>query len=564
MSEARTGSRVLLALPLVLGAVHLAFLGWVVVQRFRYPVELEWMSGGVSDHVERLRAGQPLYVAPTVTFIPYLYPPLHYALSALAASVVPISAATRGISILATLVTGGLVYAITSRLAQSRYWALVAAALFVGAYSVTGFWYDLDRSDTLATALLAFAFWIGLRSSSRGAALACGAILGLAFFAKQPALVYLASVLVALVVARRFDLAVATGAGALAIMIPVITAFQVTSGGWFWFYVVKMPASHGVDPKLFTVFFVLDAAKLFAIFAAASAVLILTLRALLRAAKVRFATETAPREEALFAAFVLASFFTSATSRLHAGGFVNVLVFLTTFGAIAFAVIAARLIHAERSPVLERVFVIAASLQLVHYLYDPSDAAPNEGRVRDAAIVESRIRELERKGEVIVHGRGHLTNPRHFHVMALMDVLRAGIPFPEDLRRGLEERRYAAYVIDELGELGLEGILGKRSELYGLITRNYFVAQKLDDREPPPIVGWIAHPSWVFRPRTKPLSGFTMQQLERRLTIEIGLAEMRMRAVQAGARKVDDGDEVEAEAEEIDLSAPAPPTEAVQ
>jgi hypothetical protein len=133
-----------------------------------------------------------------------------------------------------------------------------------------------------------------------------------------------------------------------------------------------------------------------------------------------------------------------------------------------------------------------------------------------------------------------------------MDVLRAGKPVPTELRTGLNERRYAAYVIDELGELGLEPVLGHRSELYELVVKNYFVAQRLDDRERPPVVGWIAHPSWVFRPRKTPLTSFQYEALERRLRIETGVAEMRMRAVQAGARDVDDGDEVETLAAAID------------
>ena len=112
-------------------------------------------------------------------------------------------------------------------------------------------------------------------------------------------------------------------------------------------------------------------------------------------------------------------------------------------------------------------------------------------------------------------------------------------------------------MIDEFGELTLEGILGHRSELADLVTRSYFVAQELDDRERPPIVGWIAHPSWILRPRHTPLTGMTREQLDRRRTIEMGIAEMRMRAVQAGARKPDDGDEVEAMAAAIDAETPA-------
>jgi hypothetical protein len=137
--------------------------------------------------------------------------------------------------------------------------------------------------------------------------------------------------------------------------------------------------------------------------------------------------------------------------------------------------------------------------------------------------------------------------------MALMDVMRAS-GIPSDLVRGLNERRYAAYVVDEFGELTLEAIVGHRSELFELVMRNYFVAQRLDDREPPPVVGWMAHPSWILLPRREPLLSQSVEELERRKTIEMGIAEMRMRTVQAGARPVDFGDEVEAMAAAVDTA----------
>jgi hypothetical protein len=52
----------------------------------------------------------------------------------------------------------------------------------------------------------------------------------------------------------------------------------------------------------------------------------------------------------------------------------------------------------------------------------------------------------------------------------------------------------------------------------------------------------------------------TREQLDRRRTIEMGVAEMHMRAVQAGARKVDDGDDVEETAAVIDEAGAAPPS----
>ena len=71
------------ALAVGLFAVYLA----IVPARIAYPFELEWMEGACVDHVRRVLAGQPLYVAPSLDFVPFVYPPLYFWLSAALARV---------------------------------------------------------------------------------------------------------------------------------------------------------------------------------------------------------------------------------------------------------------------------------------------------------------------------------------------------------------------------------------------------------------------------------------------------------------------------------------------
>ena len=549
--------RILQGLTLAVGLLHVVFFAYAAVQRFVYPVELEWMSGAVLDHVDRVGRGEPIYVAPSVAFIPFLYPPLYYWISALVAKVMTVQAACRLVSILATVTTAVLAHRAARKLGASKFWALCAPALYAGAYSLTGFWYDLERSDSLMMAMLTGGLVLALGRRELGTTALAGALIGGAFLAKQPASIFFMAVVAGFVVAKNYRRAAAFAAGGLVVLVPAVALLTSKSDGWFWFYCVKMPASHGIDPKLITVFFIGDATKAFAVAGATTLALAVFGKQVVRALRGR---EALPEDDAIFGSMLAAALFTSATSRLHVGGFVNVLIFWVTFGSIAFAIVATRLSKAKPSNhVTEGILVAAALLQLAHLLYDPGDAAPDERRLTDQRLVEGRIRELEKSGEVIVHGRGHLTEPRHFHAIALMDVMRGGRPIPADLIEGLEQRRYAAYVIDEFGELSLEGILGKRSELFDIVTRNYFIAQALDDRERPPLVGWTAHPSWVLRPRKTPLTSWKPAQLERRHVIEKGIAEMRMRAVQAGARKVDDGADIETMAAATDAESPPAP-----
>ena len=57
-------------------------LGRVFALRLGYPLDLEWMEGGVLTHALRLSKGQPLYAEPSVDFVSFLYTPLYPAVLA--------------------------------------------------------------------------------------------------------------------------------------------------------------------------------------------------------------------------------------------------------------------------------------------------------------------------------------------------------------------------------------------------------------------------------------------------------------------------------------------------
>jgi len=85
---------VLLVVALVVAALPaLVQLGWhlrIFAGRAGFPLDLEWMEGGMLVHAQRLAAGQGIYVKPTLDFVPYLYTPLYPALLALLSLVFPL------------------------------------------------------------------------------------------------------------------------------------------------------------------------------------------------------------------------------------------------------------------------------------------------------------------------------------------------------------------------------------------------------------------------------------------------------------------------------------------
>jgi hypothetical protein len=74
----RTVSSHLPFLPfIVLSAWVFVVLARVFLSRLSYPLDLEWMEGGILTHALRLARGQPLYAEPSVDFVSFLYTPLY-------------------------------------------------------------------------------------------------------------------------------------------------------------------------------------------------------------------------------------------------------------------------------------------------------------------------------------------------------------------------------------------------------------------------------------------------------------------------------------------------------
>lgn len=523
------------ALCLAALAAFAGLVVFIIVMRIRYPFELEWTTGAMLDHVERVRDGKPLYVAPSAEWTPFLYPPLYYWVCAQLTRVLPELIACRLVSVVSTLGTTALVYAIARRVGASRFASFASALLYVACFGFTLQWYDIERPDSLFVLLVAGSALTLLSSERIAAAAIAGAILGIAFFVKQPATTFLLIVPIALAVTKRARHAAAMAAGAAAVGLPLFAWASSGTEGWFWFYCFTLPASHGVEAKYFTLFFVSDISHAMVLTLGTAAVVAHAIR-----------DRTNVRHVA-FAAYVAAGFLASASSRMHLGGWPNVLMFWTVFACPAVGWALDRIL-ANASSTLASIALASMALQAGAFAPDPNESIPGK---KDAAYAESllsRVRQLERGGEVLVLGRGHMTAHRHAHHNALLDAVHAGQPFPNDLR---EPRKYHAVVVDDPARWDLEGMPREEGALLVLIGKSYFIAERLDDRRPPPVVGYPTMPRWVLRPRENPLRGSDVE-VWRRLRVEAGFAERNMRAAQASPDAWSEGLDIEQLAERAD------------
>ena len=202
----------ILAVP---GLVQIWRLAVAVWGRVGYGYDLEWMEGGVLVQALRITGGDPIYQAPSIDYIPFLYPPGYSAVVAALSWPFGLGYTLgRSVSVAALLGAFGVIYVLGqteaahgSRRGSPRGFdvaAAVAATLGIG-FVITGYpfteaWYDIARPDSLLCGLL-LAGTFGLRHHAlthpeeterwwQPKVAGFAALLGLAFFVKQTAVLF--------------------------------------------------------------------------------------------------------------------------------------------------------------------------------------------------------------------------------------------------------------------------------------------------------------------------------------------------------------------------------------
>lgn len=214
------------------------FLAWF---RVSYPFELEWMEGGSVEHVRRLLVGQQLYVAPSLDFIPYPYPPFYYYVSAAAAQLCGLTLGSlRLVSIIASLISFLTMFVSVKQETGNVYAATLATGLFAATFRIGGAWFDIARVDSLFLMLVLAGLYI-VRFQTAYTLLACaGLLFSLAILTKQTALIVTAPVICYLAITDRRKALVVTAVIGLVVGGATLV-LQHESGGWYKYYVFDLP-----------------------------------------------------------------------------------------------------------------------------------------------------------------------------------------------------------------------------------------------------------------------------------------------------------------------------------
>jgi hypothetical protein len=453
VDPAMTDDRWIAAKRLARALALLAAVGFVAaylaiaLQRLDYPFELEWMEGGSRGHVARILSGEPLYGPPTLAFTPFIYTPLYFEVAAWSTRVLGEGfLALRLISWLASLGCFGLVAAFVLRETRDRVAALLAMGLFAATFRISGAWFDIARVDSLflfltLAALFPLRFGRGWR-----AGLLAGALGACAFFTKQTALPIFG--VFALCLLRQRDakwIAFFATLAALALLGSV--AMNVASDGWFFYYAFDLPGQHSARWHKVGRFWSRDVLGRLPIVAAAAVAF--------------FARGRGQRPDShrlFYACLAVGTLGASMFSRVHSGGYLNVLMPAYAGLAILFGVGVASLAGGSSSTRRPWLPVVVFSLCLVQFgllRYDVRAQIPNErDRLAGERIVEM-IGDFE--GEVLVPSHGYLPalagKARSAQWMAIQDILRGSDAelkekLDREIREAILSQRFDSIIVD--------------------------------------------------------------------------------------------------------------------
>jgi hypothetical protein len=435
--------RALLAAIAFLSAAFIALFFYIAFRRMHFPLQLEWLEGGVLDTAVRVLHHQAIYVQPSYHFVPNIYTPLYFYVAVPLLRLLGTSLATlRLVSILCTAGCLVLLFIQTRIITRNALAALLSAGLFAALYGSVDAWYDLARIDMLFLLLTLLAILLSYRGHAVLAALA----FVLAYQTKQGAGIIAVFVMLHETQKPR---RIVIGLSTFFIgTVGSIFLLNHASHGWYSYYTLNLPSHHALVPIELISFFTRG---LFAHLGLAFAVISLG---------VIFARWRSP-ENSRLAFFLIATttgtFLSALSGRIHSGGSVNVMLPLYAWICVLFGIALATLLRSEAviaiTPQLQTVVLIMCLMQLCALVYPLDKILPSRLATRQAQLAFEKI--AATPGDLFVVGNSVDLAPAgkqtFANSVAVFDVLRAdhgpvAAALRQDLADAIARHRFTALI----------------------------------------------------------------------------------------------------------------------
>lgn len=458
--------------------------------RLTYPYDIEWMEGGMVEHVWRLINGMPIYTEPSVEFIPFIYTPVYFYLSAFLSKIFGVGYfPLRLLSFISTLVILLFIFLIVKNQTGSKKIGIISSGLFAACYQLSGFWYDLARVDSLFLAFFVVSFYFLLVKDDFSLFLS-GIFAALSFLTKQTALIFIVPLILFSIYCYKWR--------SLIYILPftlvsffVFIYFNISTGGWFYHWLIEIPAGHQWLYRKLLTFWIFDIFQpLF--FAFAVSVIYLFYKIKNRELKQFY----------LYLSLLSGLFLCSWMSRVHLGGYDNVLMpaFLgiSLLMGVGMQEFFKRLSTANElaSPHIQILFLFALSAQFFTLIYNP---LPQIIIGKDSQYGHKLIQEIKRYDKVLIPDHPYISRyagkESYSHYYVLKDFFESKSVYKDKLKReylNLIEKKYFDVIILDSPEAYIE--IAKFYELKGTIfePNSYFKCKT---------GGHLTRPEFIFVPK---------------------------------------------------------------
>jgi hypothetical protein len=436
----------------VLGIVSAGFILlflYTSLRRMSYPFSFDQIEGGMVTSVWRVARGYPLYTKPTTNFVPYLYAPLYFYLAAALSKVVGAGyTALRLVSILGTLGSCGVIYALIHSETRSRLAAIAGAGLYAACYMPAQGWFDLGRVDSLFIFLLLLAIYCTRRAPILLAVL----VWLIAFQVKQTTLPVAVLVLCAdWQRPRRMALGLVTllaGFGATMLLINHFT------GGWYSYYLFG--TAKGLPWVLRTGVLYIPADLLQPL---GLALLILLASLLVKPPALR-------GQRTQFYLFVSFAIYASIWYlRAHAGSAVNTLMPVYAWTAVLFGVSFQRLrswlgnLASPYTKLCQVLLLGAATVQILGFFYHPGRFVPSAATSAARQQFERQLSALPGDIWVINHSYDAILAGKQPHaVIDAFGIIQDSPSSPlrnaylADFQHAVDSHIYSGFILDDTAD----------------------------------------------------------------------------------------------------------------
>lgn len=422
----------------------------VVCFRIRYPFELEWMEGGVLEHVRRVLVGKPVYVKPSLDFITFLYTPLYYFACAALSKVIGLSFfSLRLVSFIASLGALMTIFSMVKRETGNRFASILAAGLFAAAYNLSGAWFDVGRVDMLFLGLLLPAIYLIRFNDSIPSLVSAGVLVVLSFLTKQLALLISIPMMAYCLWAyrKRSFYFIGTVVGLVGISTLVLNQLY---HGWYLYYVFVLPRRLETLPGMLSHYWLKDLLSPLPV-ACLLAVWYLAGHDAVRKDNHRF----------FYSMMVIGMVGVPWLSRFKHGSYNNVPMPAYAILAILFGLSVHQVgllllrMPENRRRVAEMTLYAACAVQFALLIYNPLPQIPKTEDLIAGRKLVDMIAQVD--GEVFIPYHGYLAalagKQSYVHAMAMDDYLRCVderdiFTFVYDMRRALQRGKFAAIVLD--------------------------------------------------------------------------------------------------------------------